>query len=108
MWLAIQHQQPEDFVFATGQLHSVQEAIEIAFATVALDWRKDPRQDPKFSRPAESRRLVGDAGKAKQLLGWAPKTSFRDLIVEMTRTELSRLEAAPDTTGLSRVASGRP
>ena len=92
MWLTLQHPTPENFVFATGQLHSVQEVVTLAFETVGLDWKKYVKKDARFMRPAEPQRLVGNAAKAKTLLGWEPKSSFRDLITEMTRAELERLE----------------
>lgn len=91
MWLSLQHATAEDFVFATGELHSVQEVVERAFATVELDWRKHVVRDARFLRPAEPQRLVGNAAKAKALLGWAPQNSFGALIEEMTRAELKRL-----------------
>jgi GDPmannose 4,6-dehydratase len=91
MWLTLQHAQPEDFVFATGRLHSVRDAVEQAFGIVQLDWAKHVRRDPRFSRPAEPHRLVGNPSKAKQLLGWAPRVGFRELITEMTEAELAAL-----------------
>lgn len=94
MHLALQHTTPEDFVFATGQTHSVQDVVERAFATVKLDWRKHVRHDPSLSRPTEPRRLVGDAGKAQRLLGWAPQTTFDQMITEMTIAEVQSLSAA--------------
>jgi GDPmannose 4,6-dehydratase len=96
MWLTLQHQTPEDFVFATGRLHSVREAVEQAFAIVQLDWRKYVRHDPRFSRPAEPHRLVGNPAKAKRLLGWEPRVSFQDLIVEMTEAEMTQLSKTND------------
>ncbi len=84
MWQVLQHPTPEDFVFSTGERHSVQEVVELAFAAVGLDWRPYVRQDAKFMRPDEPGRLVGNAAKARGLLGWRPTTSFRDLITEMT------------------------
>ncbi len=95
MWLALQHPTPEDFVFATGALHSVQDVVEIAFATVGLDWRHFVRQDPALFRPAEPARLVGQSAKAQRLLGWTARTAFRDLIAEMTRADLAELEQRP-------------
>ncbi len=91
MWLVLQHSTPEDFVFATGQWHRVQEVVEWAFATVELDWRDFVRHDPQLLRPAETRRLVGNAAKAQRLLHWQPTTSLPQLIREMTLLELERL-----------------
>lgn len=96
MWLTLQHREATDFVFATGRLHSVQEVVEQAFATVGLDWREHVRQDPRFMRPAEPRQLVGNATKAAQLLGWRPEIPFERLIAEMTEAELAALRQEPD------------
>ena len=90
MWLALQHETPGDYVFASGILHSVQDVLEQAFAAVGLDWRDRIETDPKLLRPVEPARLVGDAGKARRELGWAPETSFADLIREMTQAEQLR------------------
>jgi len=90
MWLALQHPTPEDFVFATGRLHSVQEVVEVAFAEMGLDWRRHVRQDPSLLRAEEPLRLVGNPEKAKRRLGWEPKNSFRELIAEMTRAGLGK------------------
>lgn len=90
-WLMLQQPQADDFVLATGQLHSVQDIVEIAFATAGLDWRKHVKQDARLLRPAEPQRLLGNAAKAKRILGWEPQISFRQLIEEMTRAELERL-----------------
>ena len=91
MWLTLQHGQSEDFVLATGQIHSVQDVVETAFAAVKLDWRNFVKQDARLLRPAEPMRLLGNAAKAKRLLSWEPNTTFRALIEEMTRTELVAL-----------------
>ena len=88
MWLALQHGTADDFVFATGQLHSVQDVVETAFAAAQLDWRRYVKQEPRLLRPAEPHRLVGNAAKARSVLGWEPKTSFADLITGMTQAEL--------------------
>ena len=95
MWMVLQHGVPEDFVFATGQLHSVSDVVDCAFATVGLDWRRHVRTDPALLRPADTRCLLGDASKARRLLGWAPQTTFLQLIEEMTLLELESLKAAP-------------
>jgi len=91
MWAALQHTEPGDYIFATGRLHTVQDIVEIAFKTVGLDWRKFVRQEQRFLRPAEPAKLVGNADKAKRLLGWAPAKSFEEMIAEMTQAELSAL-----------------
>ena len=91
MWLALQHPKPEDFIFATGELHTVQQIVEQAFAALELDWRKCVRTDERFMRPAEPGRLVGNPAKAKKLLGWSPGASFEELMKEMTLAELDAL-----------------
>jgi GDPmannose 4,6-dehydratase len=98
MWLVLQQHQPADFVFATGQLHSVQNVVEQAFGTVGLDWRKYVKNDPRFLRPAEPQRLVGNAAKAKKVLNWEPKTTFEELIREMTEAELAALAKTQGVT----------
>ncbi|HTB85361.1 MAG TPA: GDP-mannose 4,6-dehydratase [Candidatus Sulfotelmatobacter sp.] len=91
MWQALQHDVPEDFVFATGKLHRVQDIVEIAFREAGLDWRKFLRQDPAFFRPADPHHLVGNPAKANQLLGWAPEISFEQTIVEITQAAISTI-----------------
>jgi GDPmannose 4,6-dehydratase len=93
MWLALQHEPAEDFVFATGRLHSVQEVVEIAFRIADLDWRRYVKQDPKLSRPADPHHLVGNAAKARRLLHWQPETTFEQIITEMTHAELAASSA---------------
>ncbi len=91
MWLVLQHPTAEDFVFATGQLHSVQDVVETAFAAVQLDWRRFVKQEARLMRLAEPENLVGNAAKARQSLNWQPRTSFAELITQMTRAELAAL-----------------
>src|SRR5262249_4303515 len=79
MWLMLQQEQPEDYVVATGETHSVRELVEIAFGYVDLDWKKYVIQDASLLRPAEVDSLVGDASKARRVLGWTPQTSFTEL-----------------------------
>lgn len=88
-WLALQAQRPDDYVFATGELHSVQAVIEIAFDTVGLDWRAHVQTDPALFRAADPKRLLGNPAKARRELGWQPRTPFRRLITEMTETALA-------------------
>lgn len=92
MWLSLQYKSPEDFIFATGQLHTVRQMVEIAFETVGLDWRKYVKQDPRLFRPVDPQRLAGSFQKAERLLGWKPTVGFRDLVVEMTLSELQHLQ----------------
>lgn len=91
MWLSLSHATAEDYIFATGKLHSVQDVVDIAFKTVNLDPFEYIRQDQRFMRPAEPQRLVGDPSKAKRLLNWEPETTFHQLIEEMTEVELKRI-----------------
>jgi len=103
MWLALQHATADDYVFATGQLHSVQDVVEAAFAVVELDWRKHVKQDARFLRPAEPLHLVGNAAKARRILRWEPQTTFTELIAEMTRAELAALAVTFDRRGNTEV-----
>jgi len=93
MWRMLQQDRPDDYVIATGQPHRVQDVIELAFATVELDWREHVRQDPRLFRPAEPQRLVGNAAKARRQLGWEPQTTFAELIREMTTAALQSMAA---------------
>ncbi len=83
MWLMLQQPEPDDYVIATGETHSVQEAVEVAFGAAGLDWRKHVVSDPELHRPSEVNLLLGDASKAHRVLGWHPRTKFRELILEM-------------------------
>jgi GDPmannose 4,6-dehydratase len=91
MWLMLQQAEPEDFVIATGVEHSVRDCVEIAFEHAGLDLDEFVRVDPRYLRPAEVDHLVGDASKAKDKLGWEPRTSFRELIEMMVDADLDRL-----------------
>jgi GDPmannose 4,6-dehydratase len=91
MWLMLQQVEPGDFVLATGQLHSVQEVVEIAFGTLGLDWKQYVRFDPRLQRVTEPGPLVGNATKARQCLHWEPSRTFAELIREMTHAELEWL-----------------
>ncbi|HEX9045506.1 MAG TPA: GDP-mannose 4,6-dehydratase, partial [Verrucomicrobiae bacterium] len=93
MWLSLQHIAPEDFVFATGKVHRVQDIVEIAFHTAGLDWHEFVRQEKQFFRPADPRQVVGNADKAKRLLGWEPEIPFEQIVAEMTQAELRAVGA---------------
>ena len=93
MWRMLQQPTPEDFVIATGETHTVQELVEVAFARVGLDWRKHLVRDPALVRPAEVDLLVGDARRAKDRLGWEPKIRFHELVEMMVDADLERLQA---------------
>ncbi len=96
MWLMLQQSVPDDYVLATGRLHSVQDVVERAFATVGLNWKQYLRHDSRFIRPVEPAQLVGNAAKAKRVLNWEPTRTFDQLITEMTQSELARLSAKPE------------
>lgn len=91
MWRILQQDAPDDFVIATGEAHSVREFCEIAFGRVGLDYREHVTVDERFMRPADVDVLLGDAGKARERLGWEPKVSFRDLVELMVDADLARL-----------------
>jgi GDPmannose 4,6-dehydratase len=92
MWLMLQQDQPDDYVVASGETHSVTELVQTAFEAVDLDWRKYVVQDPALVRPAEVDLLLGDARKARTTLGWRPEVYFHDLVRMMVRADLARLE----------------
>jgi GDPmannose 4,6-dehydratase len=91
MWLMLQHDEPDDFVVATGEAHSVREFCRIAFDAVSLDWGDYVRYDPKYDRPAEVDTLIGDASKAAEVLGWRPKVRFADLVRIMVAADLDQV-----------------
>ncbi len=94
MWLMLQHSEPGDYVVATGVSHSVEELVACAFDAVGLDWRDHVRSDPALYRgAAELHDLVGDASKARRVLGWAPEVSFEKLLALMVEADLARLRA---------------
>jgi GDPmannose 4,6-dehydratase len=92
MWLMLQQEEPDDYVIATGETHSVQEFVELAFDAVGLDWEKYVVVDPKFVRPAEVELLQGDASKARRVLGWEPKVTFKELVTTMVDADMERLK----------------
>ena len=93
MWRMLQQSAPDDYVVATGETHSVKELVEVAFGCVGLDWQQYVKIDPAFLRPAEVDLLVGDASKAKRVLGWTPRVTFHGLVEMMVRADLERLQA---------------
>ena len=94
MWRMLQQDEPDDYLVATGETHSVREFAEIAFGRVGLDWEQHVKTDPEFLRPAEVDQLVGDPAKAKSDLGWEPRHSFRELVEMMVDADLERLAPA--------------
>jgi GDPmannose 4,6-dehydratase len=92
MWLMLQQPQGDDFVIATGKTHTVRECVEVAFDQVGLNWEDHVVIDPAFIRPAEVDLLIGDATKAKDKLGWEPRTTFEELIRLMVDSDLKLLQ----------------
>jgi GDPmannose 4,6-dehydratase len=93
MWLMLQQDEPDDYVVATGEAHSVQELVEVAFARVGLDWQKFVGVDERYLRPAEVDHLIGDPAKAKNQLGWEPTVDFKGLVHMMVDADLERLKS---------------
>lgn len=92
MWLILQQDEPDDYVIATGEAHSVKEFVKLAFSYVGLDWKKYVVTDKKFYRPAEVHLLCGDYNKAKKILGWQPKINFEELVKMMAEADLKLLQ----------------
>ena len=103
MWLMLQQDKPGDYVVATGETHTVQELVELAFGCAGLDWRKYVVQDPALIRPAEVDLLVGDPAKATRVLGWAPEVDFRGLVRMMVESDMA-LARKQLTTPASKAA----
>jgi GDPmannose 4,6-dehydratase len=95
MWMMLQQEKADDYVIATGESHSVRELVDVAFHNAGLDPAKYVKLDPRFLRPAEVDHLIGDAAKAKQVLGWKPEVDFRQLVTMMVDADLERLSVAP-------------
>lgn len=92
MWLMLQQEEPEDYVIATGETHTVKEFLEESFSYAGLDWRKHVEIDPKYYRPAEVDLLIGDASKALDKLKWKPQTTFHDLVRLMVESDMQALQ----------------
>lgn len=95
MWLMLQQEQPGDYVVATGKTHSVRQLLEVAFRLVDLDYQEHVRVDHQFIRPADVDRLVGDASKAREKLGWKPEVGFEKLVEMMVDADLALLKGSP-------------
>ncbi len=87
MWLMLQQDEPDDYVVATGEVHSVQEFVEAVFGYLDLDWEKHVEIDPRYFRPSEVDFLLGDASKARTVLGWKPKVTFKGLVQMMVESD---------------------
>jgi GDPmannose 4,6-dehydratase len=92
MWLMLQQDQPDDYVAATNETHSVREFVEETFGCLGLDWQQYVRHDQRYERPAEVDLLIGDPSKAKKVLGWEPKVRFKDLVRLMVDADLKLAE----------------
>jgi GDPmannose 4,6-dehydratase len=101
MWLMMQADEPDDYVIATGEAHSVSDFLDEAFSYVGLDWEPHVRQDPRYFRPIDPPILVGDASKARDRLGWEPRVSFKELVRSMVDAELA-------AAGIARPAPNDP
>jgi GDPmannose 4,6-dehydratase len=102
MWLMLQQPQPDDYVIATGETHSVREFVDLAFSHAGLDYRKYVVSDPDLFRPAEVNLLLGDCAKARARLGWKSTIGFEDLVREMVEEDCQALGAG----ALDRVTQG--
>ncbi len=96
MWLMLQQSTPDDYVVATGETHSIRELCKEAFGYVDLDWNEYVVQDPRFMRPAEVDLLIGDPSKARHMLGWEPKVTFRELVRMMMDADMALLRNEND------------
>ena len=92
MWQMLQHEQPDDYVLATGISHSIRDLLQLAFAHVGLDWRNHVQVDQRFLRPADATTLLGDSSKARRVLGWQPSMDFAGLVRLMVDTDINRLK----------------
>ena len=92
MWRMLQQDNPDDYVLATGEMHSVKEFLAEAFGYVGLDWEKYTRHDNRYERPSEVEQLLGDPSKAKRVLGWEPKVTFKGLVKMMMDSDLKLAE----------------
>ena len=90
MWLMLQRDVPDDYVVATGQAHTIGQFADAAFSYVGLSWRDYVKIDEAFMRPSDVHDLCGDASKARSILGWQPKTSFKELVEEMVDAAVAR------------------
>jgi GDPmannose 4,6-dehydratase len=89
MWLMLQQDEPDDYVIATGETHSVREFLELTFDHLNLRWQDHVAMDPRYLRPTEVDLLLGDASKAREKLGWKPRTTFRELVALMVEYDWS-------------------
>lgn len=98
-WLMLQQEEPDDYIVATGETHSIEDLLEVAFGHLGLNWKDHVYRDERFYRPAEVDVLLGDATKAREKLNWQPKYTFKTLIEEMVESDLERV-AMEEASGL--------
>ncbi len=96
MWRMLQHAEPDDYVLATGESHSVREFLDEAFSHAGLEWKRFVEIDPRYFRPTEVDELVGDASKARRALGWQPKVGFKELVRMMVDADMSAVKRGRD------------
>ena len=106
MWLMLQQDNPDDYVIATNETHTIREFLDVSFGRVGLDWEQYVEIDPRYFRPAEVDLLIGDATKAKKQLGWAPKTTFKELAEIMTDADVALLQHEMSGKKLPLVTGG--
>ena len=104
MWLMLQQKEPGDYVIATGEMHSVEEFVEMAFGIVGLVWREHVEIDERYFRPTEVDELCGDASRASRELDWRPRTTFPELVRMMVESDLR--EAGVDASRVKAPAVG--
>jgi GDPmannose 4,6-dehydratase len=107
MWRMLQQETPDDYVVATGEMHSVREFVELAFSLVGLDWQDFVEIDPRYFRPTEVDELCGDASKARRILGWQPQTTFPKIVEGMLRADLAELGLDLDAVAAGPLGNAR-
>lgn len=96
MWMMLQQESPDDYVIATGEMHTIRDFLDETFALVGMDWQAVVKQDERFTRPSEVDQLCGDASKAERVLGWKPKTTFKELVRMMVVSDLQLAKLDPE------------
>jgi GDPmannose 4,6-dehydratase len=107
MWRMLQHDQPDDFVIATGQTHSIREFLEETFSVLELNWKDYVEQDPRYMRPAEVDLLLGDASKAANVLGWKPTVTFKGLVKMMVDADMIMAQRERILSDQGHIVHGR-
>jgi GDPmannose 4,6-dehydratase len=107
MWRILQAEQPDDYVLATNETHTVKEFVEEAFSHVGRDWQEHVKYDARYERPAEVDLLIGDPAKAKKQLGWEPKVRFKELVQIMVDADLASLQGDPVSDPLTPAYLGQ-